>query len=96
MKGYRFSNPLFFAVGAVEVALIAALVGGSIALAGTGRDVPGVLFISYLITAIIVAPVAVLWGVTDTTRWGTGVVVIAMITVAALVLRIQQIWEFGR
>jgi hypothetical protein len=96
IKGYRFSNPLFWALGLVEVALIAALIGGSIALAHSSGDVQGVLFISYLVTALVVPPVAVIWGVTDQTKWGTGVVVIAMVTVSALLLRIQQIWELGQ
>lgn len=94
-RGYRFSNPLFWALAVVELALVAALVGGCVALAGTGRSVDGVLFVSYLVTTLIVPPVAVLWGVTDTTRWSTGVVVIAMVTVAALILRVEQIWRIG-
>ena len=92
-RGFQFSNPLFWVLGALEVAILASLVGGAIALGQTDRPVEGVLFISYLITVACIPPAAVVWGVTDRTRWGTGVVVIAMITVAALVLRVLQIWE---
>lgn len=86
-------NPLFYAVCLVEIALLALLIGSSIALGQTSRDVNGVLFISYLVTMVVIPPAAVLWGIAEKSRWGTGVVVIAMITVAALSARLLGIWE---
>lgn len=91
-KGYRFSNPLLYAMGALEIALVAALVGGGIALARTDRDVEGVLFISYLLTVAVIPVAAVFWGIGDKTRWGTGVVAVALVTVSVLMIRILQIW----
>lgn len=88
-----FSNPLFYAVAALEVLLVAVLVGGAIALARTDRDVEGALFVSYLVTVALIPPAAVLWGIAEKSRWGTGVVVVAMITVAALTFRLHGIWE---
>lgn len=88
-----FSNPLFYAVLGLEVLLVAVLVGGSVALARTDRDVEGVLFVSYLVTVALIPPAAVLWGIAERSRWGTGVVVVAMITVAALSFRLHGIWE---
>jgi hypothetical protein len=88
-----FSNPLFYAVGALEIVLIALLIGGSIALASTSRDVDGVLFVSYLVTVVVIPPAAVLWGIAEKSRWGTGVVVVAMLTVAVLCIRLLGIWE---
>lgn len=86
-------NPLFYAVAVVELVLIAALVGGIVALNGTDRDVDGGLFISYLVTVVVIPPAAVLWGIAEKTRWGTGVVVVAMLTVAVLIIRILGIWQ---
>lgn len=86
-------NPLFYAVSVVEIALIGLLIGSSIALGQTSRDVDGVLFISYLVTLVVIPPAAVLWGIAEKSRWGTGVVVIAMITVAALSVRLLGIWQ---
>lgn len=86
-------NPLFYAVSVLEIALIGLLIGSSIALAQTSRDVDGVLFISYLVTLVVIPPAAVLWGIAEKSRWGTGVVVIAMITVAALSVRLLGIWK---
>lgn len=88
-----FSNPLFYAVGVLEAGLVGTLVGGSIALAVTDRDVDGVLFVSYLVTVVVIPPAAVLWGIAEKSRWGTGVVVVALVTVAAMIGRVHGIWE---
>lgn len=93
VRDARFSNPLFYAVGVLELLIAATLVGGSIALGRTDRDVDGVLFISYLVTNLIIPPLAVVWGVAERSRWGTGVVVVAMLTVAVLMARLHGIWE---
>jgi len=88
-----FSNPLFYSVAVLELVLLALLVGGCIALARTDQAVDGVLFVSYLVTLVVIPPAAVLWGIAEKSRWGTGVVVVAMLTVAILVIRVLQIWQ---
>lgn len=88
-----FSNPLFYAVAALEAVLVAVLVGGLVALSRTGRDVDGVLFVSYLVTVTAIPPAAVVWGIAEKSRWGTGVVVVALLTVAVLMVRLLGIWE---
>lgn len=88
-----FSNPLFYATAALEIVLLACLVGGAIALGKTDRDVEGGLFISYLVAALVIPPAAVVWGIAEKSRWGLGVVVVAMLTVAVLMVRCLQIWQ---
>jgi hypothetical protein len=88
-----FGNPLFYVIGVLEIALIALLVGGIAALSMTSRDVDGVLFVSYLVTVVVIPPAAVLWGIAEKSRWGTGVVVVAMLTVAVLCVRLLDIWK---
>lgn len=90
-----FSNLLFYAIALLELLLIAQLVGGCVALARTTRDVEGATFVAYLITVVVVPVAAVLWGIADKTRWGTGVVVVGMVTVAALCVRLLDIWTGG-
>lgn len=85
-------DPLFYGASALEVALVGQAVAGCIALVVTDRDIEGVTFVGYLLTAVITPPVAVLWGISEKTRWGTAVVVIAMVTVAALELRLVALW----
>lgn len=89
----QFSNPLFYAVAALEIVLIGLLIGGTTALAGTTREVNGVLFVSYLVTIVLIPPAAVIWGIAEKTRWGTGVVVVAMLTVGVLCIRLLGIWQ---
>ncbi|MDN5853557.1 MAG: hypothetical protein L0K86_12065 [Actinomycetia bacterium] len=93
VRSLPFSNGLFYVIVVLEVLLIAQLVGGCIALAQSSREIDGVTFIAYLITVVIVPVAAVLWGVSDKSRWGTGVVVIGMVTVAVLCLRLLDLWS---
>lgn len=93
VRGYQFSNPLFYTVAGVEAAL---LVGMIIAIVGDVRgysEGDPVLFWSYFVTTLLIAPLAVVWGVGDKSLWGTGVVAIAMLTIAVLVVRLAQIWQ---
>lgn len=91
-RSYRFSNPLFYAVAVVEVLLLACLVWGIVAVIGTDRDVEKALYVSYLATTVLIPPASVLWGIGDKTRWGTGVVAVAMFTVSVMLIRTHQIW----
>jgi len=89
----RLNNPLFYAAAVVEIALLATMIGGFIALASTNRDVDGVTFGGYLITIVLILPIGVAWGASDKSRWGTGVVVIAALVVVVLAWRLLQIWQ---
>jgi len=93
VRNQLFSNPLFYAVAVLELVLVAMLIGGCIALGRTSRDVDGVLFVSYLFTVVVIPPAAVVWGIAEKSRWGTGVVVVAMLTVAVLCVRLLRIWQ---
>ena len=93
LRNRTFSNGLFYAYAVLEVVLLVQLVAGFIALARTSRPVEGTTFGAYLVTAALVPPAAVLWGVSDKSRWGTGVGVIGGLLVAVLMARLVQIWE---
>lgn len=88
-------NPLFYAAAVLTLLLVVQLVAGCVALARTGREVEGVTFVGYLLTAVLAPPVSVVWGVADKSRWGTGVVALGMVTVAALQLRLLALWGVG-
>jgi len=92
-RNQLFSNSLFYAIAVLEIALIGLFVGGCIALGQTSRDVDGVLFVSYLVTVVVIPPAAVLWGIAEKSRWGTGVVVVAMLSIAVLCVRLLGIWQ---
>jgi hypothetical protein len=78
--------------GAVEVALLAQLVVGIVQLVSTERNVSGVLFIAYLVGALIVLPVGALWAMAESSRWGAGALAIALVVIPVLELRLHDIW----
>ncbi len=93
LRDAPFSNPLFYVMGVLELVLIVLFVAGCVALGRTERDVDGVLFVSYLLTVVLIPPAAVVWGIAEKSRWGTGVVVVAMLTVSVLIIRVLGIWQ---
>lgn len=92
-RSYRFSNPLLYAIGGVQILLLVALVWGVVAVWDAGPDVERGLYVSYLVTTVLIPPAAVLWGIGDRSRWGTGVVAVALFTVSVMLIRTHQIWE---
>lgn len=80
------------AAGLVEAGFVVQLVVGVVLLARTDRDVPGVLFVAYLVGMALVLPLAALWARAEPSRWGTGVLVAAGLVDAVLLARLQQIW----
>jgi len=57
----RINSWLLGLLGVVEVGLFIQLVVGIVQLAGTDRDVSGVVFVSYLVGALVVLPLGALW-----------------------------------
>lgn len=82
----------FIAIGVVELVVLVQLVLGVVALTQTDRDVSGVLFVSYLVGNLLVLPIGVFWSLAERTRAGTGVLLVALLTVMALQLRLETIW----
>ncbi len=92
VRSRRVDDPQFYLVAAAELVLLAVAVGGFVALARTSRPVDGLVFGSYLVTTAAVLPVAFLWGVSDSSRWGPGSLVVGGLVVGVLGLRLLQIW----
>ena len=94
--GLAGRKPNDFALGAaliVELGLLAQLV---IAIAApiNGNLPTGSLgeFYIYLISALILAPVAAFWALIERTRFSTMVIGVACLSVAIMVYRMEQIW----
>ncbi|MCV2396431.1 hypothetical protein OEB99_19135 [Actinotalea sp. M2MS4P-6] len=80
--------------GGVEVVLLVQAVSCVVvALAGPGPADPPT-FWGYLITTLLVLPVAGAWAFAERTRWSSVVLLVASVTVAFLQLRMVQVW-FG-
>jgi hypothetical protein len=83
---------MFVLLGVTELVLLGQLVGGCIALGNTERDVEGTLFVSYLVGIALALPIGAFWSLAERTRSGTAVVLLAVLTVAALEVRLDAIW----
>jgi hypothetical protein len=94
--GFAGRAPNDFTIGAtllVEVLLVVQLV--LVLLAPAFGNLPtgdGLEFWVYLISALLVPPAAVLWGLVDRTRWSTVVLGVACLAIAVMVYRMGQIW----
>ncbi|SDL32206.1 hypothetical protein SAMN05216298_3405 [Glycomyces sambucus] len=80
-------------VAVLEAFVLAQLVAGIAIVPGEDGSGAG-LFFSYLVTALLVPVAALFWGSIDRSRWGIGTAAASGVVVAALLLRIHQIWEF--
>ena len=82
----------YLLLGVAELVLVGQLVGGCIALGHTDRDVSGVLFVSYLAGNTLALPIGAFWSLAERNRAGTAVLLLAVLTVAALEVRLDAIW----
>lgn len=78
----------------VEVLLLAQVVIALIAPA-VGNPPTGNLgeFWVYLVTACLMPPAAIVWALTDRTRWSTVVLGVGALAVAVMAYRMNQIWN---
>lgn len=82
----------FISLGVLELGVLAQLVAGLVALARTDRDIEGAVFVSYLVTVVLVPVVAAVLALTERSRVGTTILLLAVATVAGLELRLWEVW----
>lgn len=85
-------DPTFVLLAVVELVLLVQLVLGVVRLSTSDRDVPGVLFVSYLVGVALVLPISAFWSLAERSRAGTAVLAAAAFTVIALEVRLWGIW----
>lgn len=61
-------------------------------LLGQQAKISTLEFFGYLITALFVPPAAAAWAILERSRWSTVVLGVGSLTVAVMVVRMQQIW----
>ncbi|WP_430593379.1 hypothetical protein [Humidisolicoccus flavus] len=77
----------------VEVTLIVQVIASIIApIAGNGPTGDLFEYWIYLVSALLIPPAAVIWGLIDRGRWSVVVIGVAMLSVAIMVYRMHQIW----
>jgi hypothetical protein len=81
------------ATALVEVLLVAQIVVSLLAPAfGNTASGSTLEFWVYLVSAALLPPLAIVWGLVDRTRWSTAVLGVACLAVAVMVYRMYQIW----
>jgi hypothetical protein len=50
-------------------------------------------FIGYLIVALVIVPVGTLWALAERSRWGAGALAVACLSLAVVVLRLNDLWS---
>lgn len=84
---------LYLLLIVLELGLLAQLVVGIVRLAGDDRQIETATFVGYLITMVLIPPLAGFWALIERSRWGPVVMVVACLTIPVLVLRLGQVWE---
>ena len=84
---------LYGVVLALEAGLLAQLVAGIVRLSTGDRQVDNLAYLGYLITPLLVLPLAGFWALVERTRWGPAVMVVGCLTVPVLILRLGQVWQ---
>jgi hypothetical protein len=77
-----------------EIALLVQAVLAVLKMTDGQRPDGGIpLFSLYLAGSLLLPPLAGLWGRADRSRWGSGVLVVAYLVMAVLIVRMQQVWR---
>lgn len=77
----------------VEVLLLGQLVTAILApLFGNHASGSVLEFYIYLVSAVLLPPAAVFWGLIERNRWSTVILGVACLSVAVMVYRMHQIW----
>lgn len=77
----------------VEIALLTQAVVAMGRVFTGDRPVGLATFVGYLLTAVLIPPLAALIGWAERTRWGSVIIAVACLVVPVMVLRLQQIWQ---
>ena len=95
-RGHPPGRAMLLTGAAVEVVLVVqAVVAVAATVAGPGPAGSTVLFVSYLLTVVLVLPLAIGWALVERDRWSSAVVAVGAFTVAAMVLRLWDVWRGG-
>lgn len=86
------SNTADAALALAELATFAQLIAGLVMLGSAPDSVSHIVYVGYLIGAVLVLPVAWLWAQAERSRSGLAVQLVGVATVAFLVFRLYQIW----
>lgn len=92
VRAARPGNAQLLTLAVLELLLVVQAVVAGVRLAG-GAEVGNVAtVVGYLVVSVVAVPAGVLWGIADRSRWGNGVIAVACVVAAVLVVRLVQVW----
>ena len=96
VAGFARVTPNDYSLGAtllVEALLIVQLVMAIVSpFFGNVATGSALEFWIYLVSAILIPPAAVMWGLIERNRWSTVILGVACLSIAVMVYRMSQIW----
>jgi hypothetical protein len=94
--GFAKRKPSFLSLGAlalVQLGLLTQLVASiGLVVAGEQAKQDTVEFFAYLFVALLIPLAAAFWALIERTRWSTLVLAVGALTVAVMLVRMNQIW----
>jgi hypothetical protein len=82
----------FYLALLAEVGLLVQLVIGIVKLAGPAQAVEPGTFVGYLVTSVLILPLAVFWMIAERTKWGAVVLGIAYLVQVVVTYRLFDTW----
>lgn len=86
-------EPHVIGAGVVELLVLVQVLVAVVMLAVQGAPDQLGVFIAYLVVSLVVLPLGLFWALAEKSRWGTGVLLVAALSVPVVVVRLQQLWE---
>ncbi|SNT49627.1 hypothetical protein [Rhodococcoides kyotonense] len=83
---------LFWTISATEAVVLLQAIIGFVLMFVSDREIHRLTFGAYLIGLLLLLPLGTWWSLGDRSRGGTAVLLVAVTTLAAMVLRLSQIW----
>jgi len=77
----------------IELAVLVLVVAALIALAGPHGHLQVGVFVGYLVALALILPAAVAWSLAEPSRWGVGVLLVALLVIPVMIVRLDQIWS---
>ncbi len=88
-------RPLAGLLGGLVAVELAALVQVLVAVVVTvrgERPAAAATFVGYALASLLVPPIGAVWALSDRSKWGTAAAGVSSLVLAALTLRLQQVW----
>ncbi len=89
----RIGDWLIYALGVLELLLLAQLVVAVAEVAGGRHPSSTVTFLAYAAGALLIAPAALLWSVAEKSRSSTLVITVACLALPVMTVRMLQMWS---